>query len=158
MEEDKKAKIQILQKHRSLNRRQERIIDEAFKCNEFFDPHDLVQVKYEMLRRVLVEGHPVARAASAFGFSRVAFYQIKAAYEAGGLPALIPRPTGPKYGHKITKQVLGFIDRCLTTDKSLNASTLAKRVQKQFGFSVHPRTIERALSRHQKKGRIIIPG
>jgi hypothetical protein len=38
--------------------------------HEFFDPRDLVQVKYEMLRRVRIDGASVSQAARDFGFSR----------------------------------------------------------------------------------------
>ena len=37
---------------------------------DFFDARDLVQVKYEMVRKTDVEDVPVAVAAAAFGFSR----------------------------------------------------------------------------------------
>jgi hypothetical protein len=33
-------------------------------------PRDLVQVKYEMLRRVRVDGHSVSQSATGFGLSR----------------------------------------------------------------------------------------
>ena len=49
--------------------------DELFLRHEFFDPRDLVQVKYEMLRRVRVDGASVSQAARDFGFSRTAFYR-----------------------------------------------------------------------------------
>ena len=44
-----------------------------FRNNEFFDSRDLVQVKYEMLRKVNMEGEPVASTAASFGFSRPSF-------------------------------------------------------------------------------------
>jgi hypothetical protein len=153
MDVHKNTKMQVLRKQGSLNRHPQQVADKTFSSNEFFDPRDLVQVKYEMLRCVRVEGHTVARSASAFGFSRVAFYQIRATYEQGGLPALIPKHRGPKHGHKITDTVLGFIDRCMAEDKTLMPPALSKLIRKQFGFPVHPRSIERALSRRQKKGR-----
>jgi len=153
MDVQKNKKNQVLRAQESLNRHPQRVTNKTFTDSEFFDPCDLVQVKYEMLRCVRVEGHTVAQAASTFGFSRVAFYQIKAAYEQGGLPALVPKHRGPKHGHKITDTVLNFIGNCMIEDKTLRSPALSKRVQKQFGFSVHPRSIERALSRRQKKGR-----
>ena len=39
-----------------LNPHPERITDELFQTREFFDARDLVQVKYEMPRRVEAEG------------------------------------------------------------------------------------------------------
>ena len=152
MDDQKNAKNKALWEHGSLNPSPQKVTDEVFAGNEFFDPCDIVQVKYEMLRRVLVDGRSVTQVASAFGFSRVAFYQIKAVYEEGGLPALIPKRRGPKHAHKLTDTVLGFIDRCRAKDKTLQAPALATMIREQYGFSVHPRSIERALVRRQKKG------
>ena len=152
MADQRNAKIKVLREHGSLNRRPQKVTDEIFARNEFFDSCDIVQVKYEMLRRVRVEGLSVTQAASAFGFSRVAFYKIQKAYEEGGLPSLIPRRRGPKHAHKLTDTILNYIDRCRAEDKTLRAQTLAKLVREQFGFSAHPRSIERALSRRQKRG------
>ncbi len=153
MDSQKNAKMQVLREQGSLNRRPQHVTASVFKDGEFFDPYDLVQVKYEMLRCVRAEGYTVAQAAATFGFSRVAFYQIKAIYEQGGLPALIPKQRGPKHGHKITDTVFAFINRCLAQDKTLSSPALAHLIRKQFGISVHPRSIERALARPLKKGR-----
>ncbi|KAF5990251.1 hypothetical protein BOG92_054490 [Streptomyces sp. WAC00263] len=54
------------------------MVDEVFTASPFLDPYDLVQVKYEMVRRVRVDKVPVARAAPAFGFCRQSFYAIAA--------------------------------------------------------------------------------
>ncbi len=146
------TKNTILRKHGALNPHPQNVTDETFAGRDFFDPCDIVQVKYEMLRRVRVEGWSVTQVASAFGFSRVAYYQIKAAYEEGGLPALIPKRRGPKHAHKLTDAVLGFIDRRRAKDKTLRAPALATMIQEQYGFSVHSRSIERALVCRRKKG------
>lgn len=63
------AKRNTLAAHGTLNPRPQNVTDELFQSGEFFDPRDLVQVKYEMLRRVRVDGHSVTQAAAAFGFS-----------------------------------------------------------------------------------------
>jgi hypothetical protein len=65
------AKEAALREARCLNPRPEAVADQAFTAGpEFFDARDLVQVKYEMVRRVRAEGQPVTAAAAAFGFSR----------------------------------------------------------------------------------------
>ncbi len=46
------GKVQELARSRTLNPRPEAVVDEAFRSSEFFDARDLVQVKYEMVRRV----------------------------------------------------------------------------------------------------------
>jgi transposase len=153
MENEKNTKIKVLRKHGSLNPKPQKVTDELFVTNEFFDPRDIIQVKYEMLRRVRVEGQSVTHVAAKFGFSRVAFYQIQKAYEEGGLPALIPKHRGPKHAHKLTDTILSFINKHRTNDKTLRPPALSEMVQKQFGFPIHPRSIERALLRQQKKGR-----
>lgn len=148
-------KTEALRRNGTFNARAGTVADPLF-CGEgggdFFDPRDLVQVKYEMLRRVREEGMTVARAAAAFGFSRVSFYQIRRAWQREGLAGLLPRPRGPRQGHKLSGAVLGFLRETLASDASLRAPALAERVRKRFGFRVHPRSIERALSRRPKKG------
>ena len=60
------GKSGALRKHHALNPHPENIGDELFAQLEFFDPRDLVQIKYEMLRRVCKDGWSVARAKKHF--------------------------------------------------------------------------------------------
>ena len=71
------------------------VTDEAFLAGEFFDARDAVQVKYEMVRRVSVDGAPVTATAAAFGYSRPSYYQAAAALAASGLDGLVPARPGP---------------------------------------------------------------
>jgi len=140
-------KVEALRAERSLNPRPEAVRDEAFRESAFLDARDLVQVKYEMVRRVQVEGEPVSRAARAFGFSRPSFYQAQAALEAGGLPALVPARPGPRRAHKLTEEVVAFARQRLESDPSLRSAALAGQIAERFGVGVHPRSVERALKR-----------
>jgi transposase len=153
MAKDKDAKSKALRDHGSVNPRPQDVNDELFRESEFFDPRDIVQVKYEMLRRVRVEGMSITRATETFGFSRPVFYQAQLAFEREGLGGLVPKRSGPRHAHKLSEEVLRFIDQQRLKDKSLRSPALAGRVEQRFGFSVHPRSIERALLRRQKKGR-----
>jgi hypothetical protein len=63
------------------------VSDELFQTLTFFDPRDLLQVKYEMVRRVHKDGWSVSRAAAAFGFSRISFSRIQHAFQAKGVSA-----------------------------------------------------------------------
>ena len=83
-------KVRALRQYNSLNPHPERVRDESFLSNTFFDPRDLVQVKYEMLRRVREDGVPVSQSAARFGVSRPTWYQAQRAWQAGGLPGLLP--------------------------------------------------------------------
>ncbi len=153
MSQSKDAKQQALRELGVLHARPEDVTDELFRTHEFFDPHDLVQVKYEMLRRVEREGQAVARVAQAFGFSRPSFYQALEAFRQQGLVGLIPKRRGPTKAHKLTDEVLAYIEQQQTLEEALRATDLCQRVLEKFGLSVHPRSIERALQRQRKKGR-----
>lgn len=144
-------KITALRHHGSLNRHPGRVQDPLFATADFFDARDLVQVKYEMVRRVRVDGQPVSRSAAAFGFSRPALYQAQAAVARGGLAALVPKKPGPRRAHKLSPEVVDFLDRARTADPSLRPPELARRVRARFGRTVHPRSVERALARREKK-------
>ena len=147
------AKGQALAEHGVLNSRPPTVTDKLFQASEFFDPRDLVQVKYEMLRRVRVDGQTITEAATAFGFSRPAFYQARASFEQDGLPGLVPKRPGPRRAHKLSETVMQFVDQQRAKDRTLRAPALANMIRKRLGLSVHPRSIERALSRRTKKGR-----
>ena len=127
------------------------VTDELFNDSEFFDPRDLVQVKYEMLRKVHKEGESVSHAASSFGFSRPSFYKILADFEREGIPGLLPRKRGPGGGHKLTKEVLEFIKKRSTERQPIAIPRLLEEVEKHFGIRVHRRSLERALKRYEKK-------
>lgn len=144
-------KIQGLQRQGCLNPHPERVQDPLFAASDFFDPRDLVQVKYEMVRRVSMEHEPVSRSAAAFGFSRPTFYQARTLLESGGLAALVPKKPGPRRAHKLSAEVVDFLRQEREQDTTLNATELARRVEQRFGFQVHPRSIERALAWREKK-------
>lgn len=147
------AKAKTLRQQGVLHTRPHDVTDPLFGTHEFFDPRDLVQVKYEMLRRVRVEARCVAAAAATFGFSRPAFYQAQAAYQSHDLPGLIPQRPGPRRAHKLSSAILDFVRQQQVRDPALGAPALSWFVQEAFGLTVHPRSIERALARQQKKGR-----
>ena len=147
------AKLKALREARALNARPQRVADPLFGESEFFDPRDLVQVKYEMLRRVLTEKRPVSEAATAFGFSRVAFYQVQSAFAEHGLPGLLAKRPGPRGAHKLSAAVVEYLVQQHAADQGLRAKDLAEMVLKKFGLTVHPRSIECALAKRRKKGR-----
>ncbi len=152
MEDYGDVKLEALGKNGTLNAHPEVVTDDLFSESEFFDPRDLVQVKYEMLRRVRQDGMTVSQAAKIFGFSRVSYYQIQHAYEQHGLAGLMPHQRGPRHAHKLTEEVMAFISSCKEKTGYLQAADMAIRIKEHFGLSVHPRSIERALKRQLKKG------
>ena len=147
------AKLKALSNYRTLNHRSDEVMDHLFLKYDFFDPRDIVQVKYEMLRRVSFEEMSITAAAALFGFSRVAFYQIQQRFEEIGLGGLLPLRRGPKNGYKLTSEVMDYIEEALSRDPLLRSTDLVTLLEKHFGIEVHPRSIERAVIRHKKKFR-----
>ncbi|HEY5987571.1 MAG TPA: helix-turn-helix domain-containing protein [Streptosporangiaceae bacterium] len=139
-----------LRESRRLNPHPEQVTDETFLTEDFFDARDAVQVKYEMVRRVMVDGAPVTAAAAAFGYSRPSYYQAAAALAASGLEGLAPAKPGPRGGHKLTREILTWAEQQLAADPALKAAGLADPIAGQFGVRVHPRSIERALARRRE--------
>ena len=140
-----------MREHGCLYRQPETITDPLFQGSDFFDPKDVVQVKYEMLRRVKADGHTVSHASASFGFSRPSFYQAREAFVAEGLPGLVPKKRGPRGGHKVTPKVRRFIEQARGRDATLGGRRLAELVQRRLGVTLHPRTIERACHQRSKK-------
>lgn len=144
-------KVAALREARCLNPHPEEVTDEAFLSQEFFDARDAVQVKYEMVRRVRVDGESVTATAAAFGYSRPSFYQAAATLEERGLDGLVPGKPGPRRRHKVTDQVCAFADRQLTSDPALRPVDLVEPIEQAFGVRVHPRSIERGLARYREQ-------
>ena len=140
------AKEAALAQTRTLNPRPEAVRDEQFASAEFFDARDLVQVKYEMVRRVRVDGAPVT-AAAAFGFSRPSYYEAAAAVDRDGLGGLVPAKPGPRRAHKLTDEVIGYARQLREADPGIGSARLAEAIAAKFAIRVHPRSVERALAR-----------
>nr|WP_249795128.1 helix-turn-helix domain-containing protein [Bradyrhizobium sp. Oc8] len=128
-----------------LNPAPEKVGDPKFQENDFFDPRDIVQVKYEMLRRVSVDKMSVTEVSDEYGVSRPTFYQAKADFEDAGLAGLVPRKRGPRGPHKIQGDVLAFLKAQVEPGEPIRARALANQLRTEFGLDIHPRTIERAL-------------
>jgi transposase len=144
-------KVEALRAQRALNPRPEAVSDPAFAGSEFLDARDLVQVKYEMVRRVRVDKAPVSTAAAAFGFSRPSFYEAAAALDDAGLAGLVPQRPGPRRAHKLSDEIVDFAEAAIGQGPMLRSADLARLIKDRFGVGVHPRSIERALSRRRPK-------
>jgi transposase len=140
------GKVKALLEEGTLNPIPGKVHDPKFRENEFFDPRDLVQVKYEMLRRVSIESASVTEATEEYGVSRPTYYQTKASFDNGGLAGLVPRKRGPHGPHKLQGEALAFVQQQLVAGQPVRARELAKLVRQEFDLAIHPRTIERAVA------------
>lgn len=146
-------KVVSLKNSGTLNRSAKAVKDAVFQNNHFFDARDIVQVKYELLRRVQIEGVSIAKAAKNFGVSRLSYYRILAIFNELGLQGLVPQKRGPKKAHKLNDEVLKFIHKQMRENPSIKVSELKITIETKYGLSLHVRTIERALI---KKKRILV--
>lgn len=145
------AKSSVLKNQGLLNPHPDNVAAEAFHQHEFFDPLDLLQVKYEMLRCVHAGELSVSQAARLHGFSRPAFYQILHAFQEEGIAGLLPSKRGPREAHKLNARVMDYILELRSSDSHIPVITLLQRIQERFSLRVHRRTLERALKRLKKK-------
>ena len=139
-------KTAALRQEGTLNPSPEKVSDPKFQGSDFFDPRDLVQVKYEMLRRVSADNVPVTQATAEYGVSRPTYYQARASLDEAGVAGLVPKKRGPRGPHKLLGEILAFVEKQVVPGQPIRARELAMLVLQEFSVNVHPRTIERALS------------
>ena len=137
------ARQDELRKNGSFNHRADTVSEELFKHSYFFDAHDLVQVKYEMLRAVEKERRDVTSVSESFGFSRVSFYQIKKEFDENGVAGLVPKKRGPKGSRKLNNSDVEFARSLEGTHTKAQILALLKNTR---GVEVSKRTLERQLS------------
>ncbi len=148
----KKNKKEVLRKAKALNPNPNKVRDSLFLENEFFDAHDIIQVKYEMLRRQQTDNRTVQEIARSFGLSKVTYYEARRAFEELGIYGLQPKKRGPKQRHKLTPELVEYVTLKKKQDSTLRSEDLLALIREKFDTSIHRRTLERGLS-EKKKGR-----
>lgn len=154
MPRDPETKRQALQTSGTFNPRAAQVRHPLFQQSSFFDPEDLLQLKYETLRALEIEHCQIAKAARDFGLSRPTIYEAQTQFQQQGLEGLLPHKRGPKAAHKLTEEVLQYFQEQLAAQSELKAEELARRVHQRFGVKLHPRTIQKALNAKAKRGRL----
>lgn len=144
-------KSEALRQDRVLNPNPDAVRDPLFTSNPFFDTRDLVQVRYEMVRRHQVDGVAISEAAATFGVTRPTFYKAQSALQTAGLPGLLPSRRGPKGGHKVTSEVIAFAADLKAANSEVTTSQCLEAIEARFGIKVHRRSLERALARKKKR-------
>ena len=120
------AKHNEMRKNGSFNHRADTVSAEIFSKSHFFDAHDLIQVKYEMLRAVEKESRDISSTSKVFGFSRVSFYQIKKEFYENGITGLIPKKRGPKGSRKLNQSDIDFAKSLVDTHTKAQIVTRLK--------------------------------
>ena len=120
---------------------------EEFAHGVFFDPHDAVQVKYEMVRSVVRDELSATEASARYGFSRQTLYNCKRVVEREGIAGLVPKKRGPKDGHKLNADAKRFVDGYLAEHPDAGNAEVALALEAGTGVGVNPRTIGRYRSK-----------
>ena len=146
------GKSELLKEEGALHPDPDKVSAKLFVENDFFDPRDLVQVKYEMLRCIRHDKCSISEAAKMYGLSRPSFYKARDRFEKEGVSGLLPRKRGPKNAHKLTGDVLRFVTEKLEAQsEEMCWKDLSQMVEERFSKKVHPRSIERSI-RQRKRG------
>jgi hypothetical protein len=141
------AKARFLAERGALHPHPERVQDNLFHGGLFFDARDLIQVRFEMVRRFLVERRPAARVAHSFGVSRQSLYLLAQAFRDLGLLGLFPGKRGPRAAHKCTAEVLAFVRDRQARSPQPTLDDLLLAVRQHLGVRLHRRTLERHLGK-----------
>jgi transposase len=136
----------------TLNSRPEAVLSDLFKV-DFFDPCDLAQVKYEMLRAHSVDEDPIAEVCRQFGLSRESFYRIQKAFRELGFCSFLPRKRGRKGPVKLKGEVLEFALAKQKENPDLDPGRLADLIQERFGIPIHRTTVLRGMKKKRRSSR-----
>lgn len=140
-------KVKSLIENGSFNKNASAVSNPAFMNNPYFDPQDLVQVKYEMLRSVKSDGLNVSDASRQYGFSRTAYYKIEKRFYEAGVEGLCPQKTGPKSPAKITTDIIELATQLKTERPGITNDELVREIEARTGVSMHKRSLQRAQSK-----------
>lgn len=130
----------------------ERVDDALFRrYPDFFDPHDALQVRYEMIRSHEIDKQSVVSICQRFGVSRQTFYTFKERFEREGTAGLLWRKPGPKGPSKITPEVVSFVGQQLDRGEEFSAEQIRSELKKELGVALHRRTIEKLVRELRSK-------
>jgi transposase len=147
-----KDKIARLKENNSYNKKASEVSSPLFLTNPYFDPYDIVQVKYEMLRAVNNNELSVSDTSRQFGFSRTAYYKIESRFNADGIDGLCFRKTGPKTPAKVTEDLLDFAADLKARQPDITNDEIVEEIRQQKGVTIHKRSLQREKA---KKKRIL---
>lgn len=141
------TKKQFLRKEGLINPKPERVCYKHFESNDFFDPMDLPQVRYEMIRTARVENISVANACRLFGFSREYFYKLERKFMEHGFVALLGSQKGRRPLIALNNEIVNFIIHRKVDNPNLSGEDLRKEILKIHKLDCSRRTVERIIEK-----------
>lgn len=141
------SKTEFLQAQGLINPKPTRVVHPLFQDIEFFDPLDIAQVRYEMLRIARVDGTSVKEACRLFGFSREYFYQLERSFMASGYVGLLGSTKGRRPIIALNQEIVNFLIHRKMTDPQLTGEDLRKEIVDDYQVECSRRTVERVLEK-----------
>ena len=130
----------------------EQVDDDLFRRHpDFFDAHDALQVRYEMLRCHEIDKQSVVNICRRFGISRQTFYNFKDRFEREGTAGLLWKKPGPKGPSKLTPEVMSFVEERFERRDEVTASEIGSELKQELEVVLHPRTVEKLLKELRAK-------
>lgn len=127
----------------SFNKNYSKVKKAKFLEDSFYDPMDIIQIKYELIQDAKDARGGIEKITSDYGYTRASYYLIKAAFEKGGLAALAPGKTGPKTPYKLTLERQEHIERYISENPSANSAEVVADLLGSKGIKISKRTVER---------------
>lgn len=141
----KESKKVFLEKEGLLNPKPERVVHPFFKTIDFFDPFDLPQVRYELIRSARVEESSVSEACKLFGFSREYFYKLERAFMERGYVALLGSTMGRRPIIALNQEIINFIAHRKMERPEISGEKLRQEIQGIYKVDCSRRTVERII-------------
>jgi len=136
-------KIKFLEKEGMINPNPDRVSHPLFQTNDFFDPLDLPQVRYEMLRIARVDDLSVTEACKLFGFSREYFYRLEHDFMSQGYVGLLCSPRGRRPLVALNQEIINYIIHRKMSEPKLSGEDLRKEIETVYKVECSRRTVER---------------
>lgn len=140
-------KKEFLEGEGLLNPRPDRVTHPLFLSLDFFDPFDLPQVRYELLRAARCEDASVAEACRLLGFSREYFYRLERAFMERGYVALLGSPRGRRPLIALNQEIVNFIVHRKLEQPKLSGEDLRKEILLLYKVDCSRRTVERIVEK-----------
>lgn len=152
MEDRPRRKRESLKVAGLLNPHPERVDDPLFHQHPtFFDAHDQLQIRYEMLRSQHFGQQSVVVICRRFGVSRQTFYHLQERFVREGTAGLLWKKPGPKGPVKLTAEVLRFVEQQLQHHPDIGTRSLISLLAEHVGVTLHKRTVEKLLKELRSK-------
>ena len=143
----KKSKRAFLKNEGLLNTKPQRVSHPLFETLDFFDPSDLPQIRYEMVRAARVEKMSVAAACKLFGFSREYFYKLERAFMARGYVAMLGSTMGRRPIIALNQEIINFVTHRKIQEPRISGESLHKEIEKIYKVTCSIRTVERIVEK-----------